>query len=422
MQLHNLKHADEQSSFIDAVLRGIGRDNGLFFPTQWPRLSNMDSLRSMSFQQRSALILQTLIGDELPATVIHELVDKAFTFEPTLHAIDADTDVLELFHGPTLAFKDFGGRLLAQLLSHLIAQGQHQGPLTILSATSGDTGAAVAHAFHRLPNVQVVILYPHGRISSLQEKMFCTLGDNIHTLAVDSDFDQCQTLVKAAFEDAAFVQQFGLNSANSINIARLFAQVCYYADACAKSPHANLVFSVPSGNFGNLTAGLIAQKLGFPIKTFIASTNANDTVPRYLQNGQWQVNATVATLSNAMDVSAPSNWPRAELIGDKSLRAIAVNEADTIAAMRALHSRAYIADPHTAVAYHGWQQRRQAGEHGIVLSTAHPAKFKDTVEQKLAIDIQLPPELAAVVDKPLLSRHITADLQAVKATIVQAWR
>lgn len=421
MLLHNLKHLSETINFTHAVLRGIGRDNGLFFPSQWPRIPNWSALLTQNFQQRSATVMNTLIGDEFDRELIDDLIAKAFNFAPVLHRLDQQTDVLELFHGPTLAFKDFGARFLAQLLSHLIAQGQHRGPLTILSATSGDTGAAVAHAFHRIPNVQVVVLYPKGRISSLQEKMFCTLGDNIHTLAVEGDFDQCQALVKAAFEDRDFVAQYGLNSANSINIARLFAQVCYYIEACAQRPDSNLVFSVPSGNFGNLTAGLIAQKIGAPINGFIASTNSNDTVPRYLRDLQWQVNATVATVSNAMDVSAPSNWPRAELLSDQHLRAISVSEEQTLNAMRQLHAKHYVADPHTAVAYCGLQQRRQTNEHGIVLSTAHPAKFKETVDQVLQINLPLPNELQLVVNKPLLSQTIAANLELVKQVIRQAW-
>lgn len=420
MQLHNLKHPDDTCTFIDAVLRGIGRDNGLYFPSSWPRL-DAQSLLPLSFQARSTRVLQTLIGDELAPDIIEQLVTKAFTFAPRLQPIDEQTDVLELFHGPTLAFKDFGGRFMAQLLGHLIAMGKHKGPLTILSATSGDTGAAVAHAFHRLPNVQVVILYPRGRISPLQEKMFCTLGDNIHTLAVDSDFDTCQSLVKAAFSDDELVNHYGLNSANSINMSRLFAQVCYYVEAWAMRADRDVVFSVPSGNFGNITAGLIAKRIGIPIKAFIAATNANDTVPRYLQNGAWQVNNTVATLSNAMDVSSPSNWPRAELLHQQRLRAIAVSESETVAAMKSLYAQHYLADPHTAVAYHGLQQRREANEHGIFLSTAHPAKFKEVVERELCTTIALPAELAAVVNRPLLSSTITADLALVKRAIQSAW-
>ena len=213
--------------------------------------------------------------------------------------------------GPTLAFKDFGGRFMAQALAAVRGDGK----ITILTATSGDTGAAVAHAFYGLENINVVILYPKGKISPLQEKLFCTLGGNIRTVAINGDFDACQALVKQAFDDAELRQAIGLNSANSINISRLLAQVCYYFEAVAqllKEKRDNVVVSVPSGNFGNLTAGLIAKTLGLPIKRFIASTNANDTVPRYLESGNWAPKATVATLSNAMDVSRPNNWPRVE--------------------------------------------------------------------------------------------------------------
>lgn len=429
MQLHNLKHPDEKVSFKQAVLRGLGRDNGLFFPNQFPRLSTQELTPEHTFQQRSSTVLNKLIGDEFESGVVEDMVRKAFTFAPELKSVAQGVDVLELFHGPTLAFKDYGARFLAQVLKHLIAAGEHSGPLTILSATSGDTGAAVAHAFTGIENVQVVILYPRGKISPLQEKMFCTLGGNIHTLAVDSDFDSCQSLVKAAFADSSFVQRYGLNSANSINVSRLFAQVCYYFEACALAQakitgmrDSGLHIAVPSGNFGNVTAGMIAKAMGAPIARLIAATNSNDTVPRYLASGIWDVHATVATLSNAMDVSAPNNWPRSqELMHNAHLSATVVNEAETIASMMRLQHLGYIAEPHTAIAYEGLRRYLQDGESGIFLSTAHPAKFREAIAEQLGVNIALPPELQAVADKPILSRHIAPDLAHVKTAITAAW-
>ena len=311
MNLYNIKHPEEQVNFAQAVRQGLGKDQGLFFPETIPTLTNIDELLALPLVERSQKILGALIGEELPKATLDAMVKNAFTFPAPLEKVEDNIYALELFHGPTLAFKDFGGRFMAQALAAVRGDGK----ITILTATSGDTGAAVAHAFYGLENINVVILYPKGKISPLQEKLFCTLGGNIRTVAINGDFDACQALVKQAFDDAELRQAIGLNSANSINISRLLAQVCYYFEAVAQLPKEkrdNVVVSVPSGNFGNLTAGLIAKTLGLPIKRFIAATNANDTVPRYLESGNWAPKATVATLSNAMDVSRPNNWPRVE--------------------------------------------------------------------------------------------------------------
>ncbi|WP_287147493.1 threonine synthase, partial [Aeromonas sp.] len=311
MNLYNIKDKSEQVSFAQAVRQGLGRDQGLFFPEVIAPLADVDALLALPLAERSARIISHLLGDEVPAAKVSELINAAFTFPAPLVKLKDGTYALELFHGPTLAFKDFGGRFMAQCLAAFRTNDK----ITILTATSGDTGAAVAHAFYGLEGIEVVILYPKGKISPLQEKLFCTLGGNIRTIAIDGDFDACQALVKDAFDDEALKKAIGLNSANSINISRLLAQVCYYFEAVAQLPKADrakAVISVPSGNFGNLTAGLIAKALGLPVKRFIAATNANDTVPRYLKTGQWEPHQTVATLSNAMDVSRPNNWPRVE--------------------------------------------------------------------------------------------------------------
>ncbi|MGL4678510.1 MAG: threonine synthase, partial [Plesiomonas shigelloides] len=311
MKLYNIKDHNEQVSFAQAVRQGLGRQQGLFFPFDVPLLANIDELLALPFVERSARILSRLIGDELTPEQVQQMVATAFDFPLPLQQVSDSVYALELFHGPTLAFKDFGGRFMAQVLAEVAGDEK----ITILTATSGDTGAAVAHAFAGIEQIQVVILYPQGKISPLQEKLFCTLGGNISTLAVDGDFDACQALVKQAFDDEALCQAIGLNSANSINISRLLAQICYYFEAVAQLPQAarnQLVVAVPSGNFGNLTAGLLAQAMGLPVKRFIAATNANDTVPRYLATKEWAPRETVATLSNSMDVSRPNNWPRIE--------------------------------------------------------------------------------------------------------------
>ncbi|MCT6698934.1 threonine synthase [Rheinheimera sp. 4Y26] len=425
MMLRNIKVPAQQVSFLEAVRIGLGEQQGLFFPDSWPKL-DVDTLLDMPFAERSAVILQALIGDELPQAELSALVAEAFAFPAPLAAVTEDVACLELFHGPTLAFKDFGGRFMARAL---MASQQRCGvkKTTIVTATSGDTGAAVAHAFYQQPGVDVVILFPKGKISVLQEKLFTTLGKNIHTLAVDGDFDQCQALVKEVFNDRALVEKLNINSANSINISRLFAQICYYFEAVAQVPAAkrqNIVVSVPSGNFGNLTAGLIAKVLGLPIKRMIAATNANDTVPRYWQNGVWQVKPTVATLSNAMDVSAPNNWPRVEdllaqgVICRTDLSTAMVDEEDTQLAMRQLSQLGYLSEPHAAVAYRALKRELQPGEFGIFLGTAHPAKFKEQVENILGNPIALPPELAAVAGEPSLAVDMAADFVELRTKLL----
>ncbi|EPP1218704.1 threonine synthase [Morganella morganii] len=421
MELYNLKDESEKVSFAQAVKQGLGRGQGLFFPREIPffAAAEMDKLLAMDFVSRSTTILHALIGDEIPEAELAARVRAAFAFPAPLNPVEPDVACLELFHGPTLAFKDFGGRFMAQALAAVAGDK----PVTILTATSGDTGAAVAHAFYGLKNVQVVILYPQGKISPLQEKLFCTLGGNIHTVAVQDDFDACQALVKQAFDDEELKQMLHLNSANSINISRLLAQICYYFEAVAQVPaekRGELVFSVPSGNFGDLTAGVLAKAMGLPVKRFIAATNANDTVPRYLADGQWKPAATVATLSNAMDVSQPNNWPRIEALFAregwplKELRSGAVSDDETRETMRDLAAKGYISEPHAAIAYRLLRSDLQPGEYGIFLGTAHPAKFLESVEAILGSKLPLPAELAERADLPLLSAVLPADFAALR--------
>ncbi|EOC3060241.1 threonine synthase [Cronobacter dublinensis] len=421
MKLYNLKDHNEQVSFAQAVTQGLGKQQGLFFPHDLPEfsLTEIDEMLEMDFVSRSSKILSAYIGDEIPADILRRRVANAFTFPAPVSQVAEDIGCLELFHGPTLAFKDFGGRFMAQMLTQISGDK----PVTILTATSGDTGAAVAHAFYGLKNVQVVILYPRGKISPLQEKLFCTLGGNIETVAIDGDFDACQALVKQAFDDEELKATLGLNSANSINISRLLAQICYYFEAVAQLPQEarnQLVVSVPSGNFGDLTAGLLAKSAGLPVKRFIAATNANDTVPRFLQHGEWLPNATVATLSNAMDVSQPNNWPRVEELFRRKiwrlneLGVATIDDGTTKATMRELRELGYLSEPHAAVAYRALRDQLRPGEYGLFLGTAHPAKFKESVEAVLGETLELPPELAERVDLPLLSHSLPADFAALR--------
>lgn len=423
MKLYNLKEHQEQVSFSQAVRQGLGRNQGLFFPSELPELGDIDALLELDFVSRSSKILSAFIGEELASDTVAQMVEHAFQFEAPVAKVKEGVYALELFHGPTLAFKDFGGRFMAQSLA---AVTDHNGHITILTATSGDTGAAVAHAFYGMDNIKVVILYPKGKISPLQEKLFCTLGGNITTVAVNGTFDDCQALVKAAFDDDQLRHDIGLNSANSINISRLMAQVCYYFEAVAQLPKAargELVVSVPSGNFGNLTAGLLAKSLGLPVKRFIVATNANDTVPRYLESGKWSPNATVPTISNAMDVSEPNNWPRIEALcqlkgwGLNELGYGSVTDEQAAETLREMHNEGYLCEPHGAIAYRVLNEQLNGGETGLFLCTAHPAKFIEVVEEILEQKIDLPATLAKHGAMELLSLERDKDFEQLKAVL-----
>lgn len=424
MTFYNLKHPEQEVSFSQAVRQGLGKDQGLFFPKEIPNFSSsIDELLSLPLVERSAKILYPLVQESLSEEDFLDIVTQAFNFPAHIQSIDEQNASLELFHGPTLAFKDFGARFMAQCLQKFTKEEQQQ--ITILTATSGDTGAAVAHAFSGLDNIKVVILFPKGKISLLQEKMFTTLGGNISTLAVNGSFDDCQGLVKTSFDDLSLAQSIGLNSANSINISRLLAQICYYFEAAAQLYRQRgnldeLVFSIPSGNFGNLTAGLLAKAMGLPIKRFIAATNLNDTVPRYLKTGKWDPKDTVATMSNAMDVSKPNNWPRVEhmlrsgIVDEACLSSAMIDEQETQLAMHKLNNKGYISEPHASVAYKALQYSLSATEFGVFLGTAHPAKFKDTVESTLGCLLGLPKELADCASETSLSEDINVDFDQLK--------
>lgn len=423
MDLINIKHPEEAVSFRQAVLQGLGRDQGLFFPRSIKPLENIAELLSQPFVPRSASILHHALDGELSEAETLEMVSSAFDFPLPVRDLGDRISALELFHGPSLAFKDFGARFMARCL----AKFRGQGPMTILTATSGDTGAAVAHAYHRAAGIRVVILYPEGRISPLQEKLFCTLGGNITTVAVAADFDTCQALVKQAFDDQKLRKDIGLNSANSINIARLLAQVCYYFEAAAQSADVSrLVFSVPSGNFGNVTAGLLARALGLPYKRIIAATNANDTVPRFLASGQWNPHATVSTLTNAMDISNPNNFPRVLELEQRHalplaglLSSFSLDDNQTREAVRSLWQQGYLADPHSALAWAALQSSLRDDELGCFLCTAHPAKFLETIQDVLGMELSLPAELAAVKDKKVLSRTIAGKIDELKTILLE---
>ena len=423
MELFNLKDHNEKVSFAEAVVKGIGKDQGLFFPDHIVPLNNVDELLDMPLVERSQKILRHLIGDEVPE--LEAIIADAFTFKAPIVKADENVYALELFHGPTLAFKDFGARFMARVLG-AIRGDKH---LTILTATSGDTGAAVAAAFYEQKGIDVVVLYPKGKISDLQEKLIATLGKNIKAVQVEGIFDECQDMVKTAFDDVEFKNTVGLNSANSINISRLLAQVSYYFEAVSQLPkdkRNSVVFSIPCGNFGNITAGLIAKAIGLKAR-FIISCNANDTVPRYLKSGNWEPHQTVATLSNAMDISRPNNWPRVEALVKmmgwslKDFDFGSMSDAQTEKTMQALYKKTgYILEPHAAIAYQTLADNLKEGETGIFLGTAHPAKFKGEVDRILNIDLPLPEALASRVAMDSLAKTLPADYDTLKKYVLEA--
>ncbi len=435
MELLSTRDPGLRASFADAVQGNLPGDGGLYLPAVLEPFVDADALLALEWTERARTIMGRLLAPELSQEESAAIADAAFDFPVPLVEIAPELSALELFHGPTLSFKDFGVRFLAQTLAFLRRRQGDSTIRTVLTATSGDTGAAVARAFWRLPGFRAAVLYPRGRVSPLQERQFATLGENVRAFAVEGSFDDCQDLVKSCFADGELARRLGLLSANSINIARLLAQVLYYWEAAAlagrgvsgSSPRAAnagpLVVAVPSGNFGNLCAGLLAQRLGAPIATLVAATNANATVPEFLESGSYAPRPSVATLSNAMDVGAPNNWQRvAFLFGNDwaalraGLRWGSADDDATRDALAALAALGYTADPHGAVAYSVLRRVQRQGERGIFLATAHPAKFEATFDGSRP----LPPALAEVSRRPLLSESLSVDGAALRARLL-AW-
>lgn len=410
-------------SLSEALRLGLAEDGGLFFPRRLTPLepSFFDRLPGMPWRELTAHLAGHLLGDALDPRRLAALTAEALDFPIPLVPLEDGVFLLELFHGPTLAFKDVGARTLARLLAATQRGDQES---TVLVATSGDTGGAVAQAFHGVVGTRVAILYPEGKVSPLQERQFTTLGGNIRAFAVDGTFDDCQRMVKECFADRELHRRLALTSANSINIGRLVPQIFYYFHAVSQLPAGDgeIVFSTPSGNFGNLTAGLMARALGLEAR-FIAATNVNDVVPEYLLSGRFAPRPSRATVSNAMDVGNPSNFDRIlhlyggdreRLCGD--VWGAGFSDEETVATITEVHQRlGYVMDPHTAVAYLGLKaslsgDRRSGGEvRGIVLSTAHPAKFRDVVEPAIGRTLELPEGLAAHLHKPVVSEPLPAD-------------
>lgn len=432
MKFYSTNNLSTSVSVQEALFHSLPTDRGLYMPTFIPQRdkSFFDAISSESLANVGYELSKLLLGDDLSDEVIATLVEQAFPFDTPTVALQADKKyILELFHGPSLAFKDVGARYMAGLMSHFSQQSDRE--VHILVATSGDTGGAVAMGFHNVEGVRVSILYPKGRVSDLQEKQLTTLGGNIQAFEVNGSFDDCQAMVKMAFLDPELNKSFSLSSANSINIFRLIPQSFYYVRGYGqlKDLHKDLVFSTPSGNFGNLTAGVLAQKMGLPVRQFVAATNLNKAVPSYLESGIYSPLPSVATISNAMDVGNPSNFVRlSHLFGDnydqikQSISGYFFDDTQTEQAMQQTFADfGYVACPHTAVGLLGLDsfQHTHVDNCGVVLATAHPAKFKPLVESVLGQAVEVPERLAILAKRTKQASPIPAEFQAFKESLLQ---
>lgn len=427
MQFYSTNNPSLRASLKEAIFKGLPDDNGLFMPLQIPRLSDqfLLHLQDYSFEDIAFEVTRNLLQEDISDSDIRSIVKNAINFPAPVVSLDDNTSILELFHGPSLAFKDFGARFMAQIMSHFNKADEKE--LVILVATSGDTGGAVAAGFHQTPGIQVVILYPSGKVSPLQEKQLTALGHNITALEIDGTFDDCQALVKKAFLDREITDSIRLSSANSINIARLIPQSFYYFEAYKQvmNQGKEVVFSIPSGNFGNLTAGLLAQKMGLPVKHFIAATNINDVVPEYLQTGTYTPRPSQRTLSNAMDVGAPSNFARMlDLYCStwnnmrNDITGYGFTDAETQVAMKEIKNRYdYVIDPHGAVGYLALREYQKTNPNcsGIILETAHPSKFVEDVESILGSRITIPERLSILSEAEKKSVRMGIDYPGFKS-------
>ncbi|MBP3193135.1 threonine synthase [Natronogracilivirga saccharolytica] len=432
MRLHSTSDNKVTADFRTAVKQGLAPDGGLYMPDSLPVLPDTFWVDAGKKDIASVAqhVFDTLLKDDFSDAERKEIVDRAFTFDAPVVSLDDTFHILELFHGPTLAFKDFGARTMAAILS-VIAEKEGE-KLTIVTATSGDTGAAVAHGFHKTPGVEVFVLYPRGQVSPLQEKQFTTLGDNIIALEVNGTFDDCQRLVKACFSDDQIRAQKQLSTANSINIARLLPQMIYYMHAVSvliaeKGSGNPIVCSVPSGNFGNLTAGLMAHRMGLPVDRFVAATNCNHVVPDYLEEGEFIPKPSMRTLSNAMDVGNPSNFDRMQSLYNHDHEAMSrdikgawFDDFQTQSAIVDIWVKhGYLMDPHTAVGYLGCREYLQEGETGLVLATAHPAKFPESIEKFVPGALETPEQLKRLADRDKKSIPVSAGIESVRDAILR---
>ena len=418
MKYYSLNHNAPKVSFEEAVIQGLATDKGLYFPESITPLNPefFENIENLSNEEIAFEAIKQFVGDEIPAETLEQIINETLCFDFPTVKVEDNIYALELYHGPTMAFKDVGARFMSRCLAHF-NKDQKDSKNTVLVATSGDTGGAVASGFLGVQGVEVIILYPSGKVSDIQERQLTTLGQNIKALEVDGVFDDCQDMVKKAFLDESLKHK-KLTSANSINIARWLPQMFYFFFAYKQLKIQNkpLVFSCPSGNFGNICAGIIAKKLGLPIEHFVASTNVNDTVPRFLENGNYDPKPSKATISNAMDVGNPSNFIRIQEMYNNDLEqfkkdfsSFSYTDAETLEAMKSIYKTdGYIAEPHGAVGYLGLKKelKNHANAIGIFLETAHPIKFLDVVEPALNIKLPIPTQIESVLNKEKVSVKI----------------
>ena len=421
MKYYSLNHNSPKVSFQEAIVNGLASDRGLYFPeTITPLKSSFfDKIETLSNSAIAFEVIQQFVGNEIPEATLKNIIAETLCFDFPTEKVEDGIYALELYHGPTMAFKDVGARFMSRCLAYFnsVDQNKKEGKNTVLVATSGDTGGAVASGFLGVDGVEVVILYPSAKVSDIQEKQLTTLGQNIKALEVDGVFDDCQDMVKKAFLDEE-LSALKLTSANSINVARWLPQMFYFFFAYKqlKSLNKKMIFSCPSGNFGNICAGIMAKKLGLPIEHFVASTNVNDAVPRFLENGKYEPKASKATISNAMDVGNPSNFIRIQELYQNNLNefkkdfsSYSYTDEETIVAMKAIYNTSgYIAEPHGAVGYLGLKKEleNKSACVGIFLETAHPIKFLDIVEPTLNVELPIPSQIESVLNKEKVSTRI----------------
>ncbi|QWT85497.1 threonine synthase [Chryseobacterium sp. PCH239] len=427
MKYYNLKDHLEKIDFREATIKGQGKEKGLFFPENIPQFNEefIQNLHQYSNEEIAYRCMKDFAGDDIPSKILKEIVAETVSFEIPLVKINEQISILELFHGPTLAFKDIGARFMSRCLSYFLKNQQKQ--VTVLVATSGDTGGAVAHGFYKIPQINVVILYPKNRVSPVQEKQLTALGENISAIEVNGSFDDCQNLVKQAFSDEEINSQLFLTSANSINVARWLPQQIYYLIALKQwiqQHKEHPVICVPSGNFGNICAGLLAYFRGLPVSHFIAACNANQVVPDYFKTQNYQPQKAIATLSNAMDVGDPSNFVRVlELFGHQfetvknKISAYSIDDDQTMGTITEVYAKyGYVLEPHSAVAFASMEKylKENPNQKGFILGTAHPVKFPDAVEKAIHTQIEIPESLNELMKKEKKTVEINSDFEELR--------
>ena len=431
MQYYSTQKKAPIVSLREAVVKGLAPDRGLYMPETIQQLpaSFYDGITHKELPEIASTVATAFFGDDIPKEKLDAIVTDTLNFDIPLVKVEEGIYVLELFHGPTFAFKDVGARFMARMLSYFVTE-QRQEDVKVLVATSGDTGSAVANGFLGVEGIQVFVLYPSGKVSDIQEAQFTTLGQNIVALEIDGTFDDCQALVKAAFMDEELNMQLNLTSANSINVARFLPQSFYYFNAYAQLKQMKsaekVVFSVPSGNLGNLTAGLFAKQMGLPVHRFIAANNRNDVFHEYLQTGKYSPRASVQTVANAMDVGAPSNFDRIldlynhdHLSIKKDISAYRYSDNEIRTAINEVYQRtSYLLDPHGACAYLALKEGLKRDETGVFLATAHPAKFRETVEECIGESIQIPDALKAFMQRKKVTYALSNDFNLFKKALI----